>query len=95
MNDASTLEDQRAVGDGQDLLRMLLNDDGGETLFAEEARERIGQAGFARARTGSVGESLPLLVAAAVADVKQMDLGVREPVEEPVWTLDERVKAGG
>src|ERR1700722_5246922 len=52
------------------------------------------QVGFGRARTGSVGESLPLLVAAAIADVKEMDLGVREPIENPVWALDERVKSG-
>jgi hypothetical protein len=27
--------------------------------------------------------------------MKDMDLGVREPIEKPVWTLDERVKSGG
>jgi hypothetical protein len=30
-----------------------------------------------RARTGSVGEGLPLLVAAPIADVKEMDIGDR------------------
>ena len=41
----------------------------------------------------SVGESLPPLVAAAVANVKEMDLGVRETVEKPVWTLNDCVKS--
>ena len=40
MNDTAPFKDQRAVGDGQDLLRMLLDNDGGESLLTEEARER-------------------------------------------------------
>src|SRR5262249_29949646 len=40
MDDTSTFEDQGAIGDGQDLLRMLLDDDGGQSLLAEQARER-------------------------------------------------------
>jgi hypothetical protein len=65
----------------------------GRHRIAEEARERTGKLDLRGLGPDSVGESLPLLVAAAIADVKEMDLGVREPVEKPVWTLDERVKS--
>ena len=39
MHDAAAFEDQRAVGDGQDLLRMLLDDDGRQPLVAEQPRQ--------------------------------------------------------
>ena len=40
MNDTASVKNQRAVRDGQDLLRMLLDDDGSEPLLAEQLRER-------------------------------------------------------
>src|SRR5262245_3124395 len=39
MHDAATFQDQRAVGDGQDLLGVLLDDEGSQSLLAEQARQ--------------------------------------------------------
>ena len=39
MNDAAAIEDQRAIGDRQHLPRVLLDDDGGESLLAQQAAE--------------------------------------------------------
>src|SRR5689334_15301016 len=43
VDDRATLEDHGAVGDAQDLVRVLLDQDGGELLLAHDAGERRDQ----------------------------------------------------
>src|ERR1051326_3672934 len=43
VHDRATLEDHGAVGDAQDLVRILLDQDGGEALLAHDAGERRDQ----------------------------------------------------